>query len=153
MPDVSLVDISEGVRTSWGNVAAITAVIPATKLYFQRVPTGTALPYATFAFDDVSAFYGGTEYFSGAAYIKKTRVNFKIYATRSTDLQAFATIINNAFGFEQNDPDVQWTIPNATVIMAVPEVEKLELEDELVDGQDVIRYETSFTLTLQADRG
>lgn len=154
MPDVTLLDISEGVRTTWAAAgSAVTAVVPASKVYFQRVPSGVALPYCVYEFKDVSAYFGGTEYFSGAKYVKATQVTFKIYCTRSTDIAALSTAVNDAFGWSAADPNGVWSIPNATVLAAMPEVEALELEEERVAGEDVIRYETTFTVKMEADRG
>lgn len=154
MPDVTLVDISEGVRTTWALTGtSVTNVIPASKVYFQRVPSGTALPYCVYEFKDVSAYFGGTEYFSGAKYVKATQITFKVYAVRTTDLGAFATALNDALGWSAADPNAVWSIPNATVLSAMPEVEALELEDERIGGEDAIRYETTFTVKMEADRG
>lgn len=154
MPDVTLVDVSKGVESSWAAAgASVTNIVPANRVYFQRAAEGTPLPYCVYSFDDVSAFYGGTEYFSGSAYIKKTRVKFSIYTTREYDVQTLATAVNDAFGWETADPAMSWTIPNAVVLAAVPEVEKMELTEERVGGEDIIRYDTSFTLILQSERG
>lgn len=155
MADVTLVDISEGVRQSWTAAgASVTDTIPTSKLYFQRQPEGASLPYCVFEFKDVSAYFGGTEYFSGNVYVKATQVTFKVYGVAVTfDFQTFATALNAAFGWGSASPTASWTIPNATVLSAMPEVEALELEDERIDGKDVIRYESTFTVKMQADRG
>jgi len=154
VPDVTLLDISEGVRSSWTAAGtSLTNVIPTSKVYFGRAPSGTALPYCVYEFKDVSAYFGGTEYFSGTKYVKATQITFKIYCTRATDLQALASTISDSFGWSASDSDGVWTIPNATVLAAMPEVEGLELEEERVNGEDVIRYETTFTVKMQADRG
>lgn len=152
--DVSLVDIVEGAKSSWASVSALTAIIPASRVYFQRAAESTSLPYALVTTDDVSAFYGGTEYDSSQYYKKSTRVNFKVYFPADFDISAFATILNDAFGWTATNPAASWTIPNAIKILsAMPEVEKLEIEEERVDGKDVIRYESSFTVTMVAYRG
>lgn len=154
MADVTLLDIAEGVRQTWAAAgSSVTNVIPTSKVYFQRAPSGVALPYCVFEFKDVSAYFGGTEYFSGRDYVKATQVTFKIYAIRTTDLAAFATVLNNALGWGSTSPAASWTIPNATILAAMPEVEGMELEEERVNGEDVIRYETTYTIKMQADRG
>jgi hypothetical protein len=155
MPDVSLIDISEGVRQSWTAAGtSVTNVIPVTKLYFQRAGEGAALPYCVYEFKDVSAYFGGTEYFSGSQYVRVTQITFKVYCTRATDIQAFASSLNDALSWSSTDPNGVWTIPNAVAILsAMPEVEALELEEERVAGEDVIRYETTFSVRMQADRG
>lgn len=155
MPDVSLIDIAEGVRQTWTAAgASVTNVIPLTKVYFQRAGEGVSLPYCVYEFKDVSAYFGGTEYFSGSSYVRSTQITFKVYALRSTDISAFSTALNDALSWSSTDDDGVWTIPNATKILsAMPEVEALELEEERVDGEDVIRYETTFTVKMQADRG
>ncbi len=155
MADVSLIDIAEGVRQTWALTGtSVTNVIPATRVYFQRAADGAALPYCVYEFKDVSAYFGGTEYFSGAKYVRSTQITFKVYATRSTDLSAFATALNDALSWSSTDDNGVWTIPNAVKILsAMPEVEGLELEEERADGEDVIRYETTFTVKMEADRG
>lgn len=154
MPDVTLLDISKGVRDSWAAAGtAVTTFIPASKVYFGRQPEGAALPYCVYEFKDVSAYFGGTEYFSGAKYIKATQITFKIYFLANTDPTAFVTALNDAFGWSESDPAVSWTIPNAVIVSAMPEIESLEVEEERVDGQDVVRYETTFTVKMEADRG
>lgn len=155
MADVSLIDISEGVRQTWALTgSSVTNVIPASKVYFQRAPERVTLPYCVYAFADISGFFGGTEFFSGANYIRKTRIDFDVYALRSTDLSAFATALNDALSWSSTDPNAVWTIPNAVgVLAAMPEVEALEMEEERQDGEDVLKYSTSFTLTIEANRG
>jgi hypothetical protein len=154
MPDVTLVDIAEGVRTSWTALgSSVTNVIPTSKVYFGRAPSGVSLPYCVFEFKDVTAYFGGTEYFSGAKYIKVTQVTFKIYFVRTTDIQALATEVNDKMGWSSTDSDAVWSIANAVVLSAMPEIEAMEIEEERVNGEDVIRYETTFTIKMQADRG
>ena len=154
MADVTLVDISQGVRSSWTAAgASVTGTIPLTSLYFQRQPEGAALPYCVFEFKDVSAYFGGTEYFSGGPYVKATQITFKIYGASDFALPTFATAVNAAFGWGSASPGGVWTIPNATVLSAMPEVEAQKLEEERIDGKDIVRYETTFTVKMQADRG
>jgi hypothetical protein len=154
MPDVTLVDISQGVRSSWTAAgASVTGTIPLTKLFFQRQPEGAELPYCVFEFKDVSAYFGGTEYFSGNKYVKATQITFKIYGASDFALSTFATAVNSAFGWGSASPAGVWTIPNATILSAMPEVESQKLEEERIDGKDVIRYETTFTVKMEADRG
>lgn len=154
MPDVTLVDIAEGVRTSWTALgSSVTNVIPTSKVYFGRAPSGVSLPYCVFEFKDVSAYFGGTEYFSGAKYVRATQINFKIYCVRTTDIQALTTAVNDGFGWSSNDSDAVWSIPNAVILSAMPEVEAMDIEEERVNGEDVIRYETTFTVKMQCDRG
>ena len=152
--DVTLVDIAQGVRSTWTAAgASVTGTIPLTKLYFQRQPEGAALPYCVFEFKDVSAYFGGTEYFSGTKYVKATQITFKVYGASDFDFATFATSLNAALGWGSASPAAAWTIPNATILSAMPEVEALEMEEERIDGKDVIRYETTFTVKMQADRG
>lgn len=155
MPDVTLVDIANGVRQTWAACSsAVTNVIPASRVYFGRAAEGSALPYCVFEFKDVSAYFGGTEYFSGARYVRATQITFKIYATRTTDLSAFTTALNDQLGWSSTDDNGIWIIPNASrILSAMPEVEGMELEEERVSGEDVIRYETTFTIKMECDRG
>ena len=154
MPDVTLIDIAEGVRSTWTACgASVTNVIATSKVYFGRQPEGAALPYCVFEFKDVSAYFGGTEYFSGGPYVKATQITFKVYVTADADLAAFTTALNGALGWGSATPAGAWTIPNVTVLAARPEVEAMELEEERIDGKDVIRYETTFTVKMMADRG
>ena len=152
--DVTLVDIAQGVRSTWTAAgASVTGTIPLTKLYFQRQPEGAALPYCVFEFKDVSAYFGGTEYFSGNKYVKATQITFKVYGASDFDFATFATSLNAAFGWGGTTPGAVWTIPNATILSAMPEVEAMELEEERIDGKDVVRYESTFTVKMEADRG
>lgn len=154
MPDVTLIDIAEGVRTTWAAAGTtVTTFIPASKVYFKRVPEGTALPYCVFEFKDVSAYFGGTEYFSGAAYVKATQITFKIYFPATTDPSSFVTALNDALSWSTTGISGVWSIPNATILSAMPEIEALDVEEVRVDGADVVRYETTFTIKMQADRG
>jgi hypothetical protein len=153
MPDVTLWDVAAGVRTTWAAASSLTAIVPAARLYFGRAAEETPLPYAAFTFQDVSAYFGGTEYFSGQAYVKVTRVNFDVYGTHATDWQTLAQVMADTFGWSASDPNASWSIPNATILSAMPEVEGVEVTDVRVDGQDVVKYSTNITLTMQADRG
>lgn len=154
MANVTLLDISKGVRDSWALAGAtVTGFIPVSKVYYQRQPEGAALPYCVYEFKDISAFYGGFEFFSGREYVKTTDITFKVYFPATTDVTAFVTALNAAFGWTSTDPAPTWTIPNATVISAMQSVEALEVEEERGEGQDVARYETTFSVKMQADRG
>ena len=124
-----------------------------TRLFLGRAPQGTAFPYAIFTFKDISAFYGGTEYFSGGDYVKTTQFNFEVYGFPSTDFQAIAQAMSNAFGWSEDAVDAEVTIENAAILSARPEVEGIEVMEERIDGEDVIKYSASFTVQMQADRG
>lgn len=155
MADVTLIDVFEGARSTWAAAgASVTNVVAASKVYFGRAPEGTALPYVVVTTKDVSAYFGGTEYFSGAKYVKSTQVTFAVYCTRATDLSALSSAMSDAFGWSSTDDNGVWTIPNAVkVLSAMPEVDALELEEERIDGEDVIRLESTYTLKLECDRG
>ena len=154
MADVTLPDIMKGVADSWNAAAAVNAIIPVSKLYFKRQPERAAMPYCVFEFKDVSAYFGGTEYFSGAKYVKATQVTFKTYFQPvDFDIRDYATKLNDAFGWAASSPGAGWTIPNATVLVAMPEVEANDIEPERVDGKDVLTYESTFTVKMEADRG
>lgn len=155
MPDVTLLDIAKGVRDSWTAAGStLTSIIPTSKLYLNRQPSGATLPYCVFEFKDVSAYFGGTEYFSGSIYVKATQVTFRTYFQPvDFDARAYATILNDKFGWGSSTPAASWTIPNATVLAAMPEVEGTSLEEQTVDGKDVSVYESTFTVKMQADRG
>lgn len=153
MPDCTIWDIAEGVKTTWSNQSALTTLIPANSLYLQRAPEGSTLPYCVFSFEDISAFFGGTEYFSGREYVKQTRVTFTTYGTRAFGFQEFGQAISNAFGWSDGNPSGQWTIPNATMISTMPETESIGISEEKVNGEDVVKYTSSFSLKMQVDRG
>lgn len=155
MPDVTLLDISKGVRDSWEAAGTtLTNIIPKDSVYFKRQPTGATLPYVVFEFKDVSAYFGGTEYFSGSAYVKATQITFRTYFHPGDfDARAYATILNGAFGWGSASPGGVWTIPNATVLAAMPEVEESDLTEESIDGKDIPVYSSTFTVKMQADRG
>jgi hypothetical protein len=129
------------------------AIIPATRVYYQRAPEGTAYPHCTYEFEDISAFFGGTEYYSGRDYQKMTRVKFAIFAEEDFDFSTLAQVMSNAFGWSVGMPGGQWEIPNAEILGAMPEVEGIELPGERHNGKDIVKYTSSFTLTMQADRG
>ena len=153
MPDVTIWNIAAGVRTTWAAATSLTAIIPADRLYLMRAAEETPVPYAVFTFEDVSAYFGGTEYFSGSAYVKVTRVLFDLYGTQQTDWGTLSQAVNDTFGWSSTDVNASWSIPNATVLSAMPEVEGVEVTDVRADGLDVIKYSTSITVTMQADRG
>lgn len=153
MPDTTIWNISAGVKATWAAAASLTAIIPADRVFFQRAAEGTTLPYLVYTFDDISAFFGGTEYFSGAKYVKQTRVLFDAYGTPATDWEAFSQAVNDALTWTSTDRNASWSITNATVLSAMPETEAVELTDERVNGEDVLKYSFGVTLTMQADRG
>ena len=153
MPDVTLPGIAEGVVDTWKAVPALLAIVPAARVYFGRAGENAAFPYVVFEFADVTAYFGGTEYFSGAKYIKTTRIEFSVYGTRATDWQAMGEAMSDALGWSRDSSGASWVIPNAVMLAAMPEVEGLELTDERVNGEDVLRYKSSFSLSMQADRG
>jgi len=153
MADVTLLNIRKGVKTSWAAATSLNALVPASRLYLDRVPAGTAYPCATYSFKDVSAFYGGTTYQSGSAYFKVTQVLISIYAKRSVDWDAVCQAVSDAFGWSESNAAASWSIPNATILAGMPEVEAFEVEPERVDSEDIERYDTSFTVRMQALRG
>ena len=152
--DVTLYDISKGVVDTWALLSsAVTNVVPASRVYLLRQPEGSTLPFCVFEFKDVSAYFGGTEYFSGPEYGKATPITVKVYHAANVDMRAFVTALNDGLGWSVATPAAAWVIPNATILMAMPEVESVDIEEDRVDGQDVLRYETTFTVKMQADRG
>lgn len=153
MPDVSIWNIASGVKATWAAAASLTAIIPADRLFLMRAAEETPVPYVVFSFDDVSAYFGGTEYFSGSAYVKVTRVNFDMYGTIVDDWETLGQAIGDVFGWSATDPNGSWTIPNAVILSAMPEVEGVDLTDERADGVDIVKYSSSVTVTMQADRG
>jgi hypothetical protein len=153
MADVTIWNIASGVKTTWAAAATLTAIIPAERVYFGRAAEETPLPYCVFTFNDVSAYFGGTEYFSGSKYVKVTRVNFEMYGTKDTDWGTLGQGISDVFGWTSTDPNGTWSIPNATVLDAMPEVEGIEITEPRHDGQDIIKYSSSITVKMEADRG
>lgn len=151
--DVTLWDFAQGVQDTWAANAELVALLPASRVYLERVPANVTYPNCSFGFKDVSAYFGGTTYFSGSAYIKVTQIEFRVYGTRSTDFRAVARAIANAFGWSADLVEAQWSIPNATVLSAMPEVEGIEVIEERVSGEDLFKYTSSFTVTVQAERG
>jgi uncharacterized protein (TIGR03545 family) len=69
------------------------------------------------------------------------------------NIRDYATKLNDTFGWSSTSPAAVWTIPNATVLSAMPEVEANDIESERVDGKDVLTYESTFTVKMEADRG
>ena len=153
MPDVTLINIADGVRTTWGANATLIALVPVERLYLDRTPPKTTYPNATVSFKDVSAYFGGTEYFSGSAYTKQTQVQFAVYGFRDTNWSAISQAMNDAFGWSTTAIGATWSIENATILAAMPETESLGLEDERIDGEDIVKYTASITVVMQAERG
>lgn len=153
MPDTTIWDIETGIRNSWESVTALTDLISIDRLYLFRPPDGATMVYTTYEFEDISAFFGGTEYFSGPDYRKQTRVIFTTYGPRTFDWRTYSQALSNAFGCSATNDSGQWSIPNAIVLFAQPETENIEVLPREGQGEDVIAYKSSFTLTMQADRG
>jgi hypothetical protein len=153
MADCTLDDIAYGVKASWKASTALHAYLPPERLYGDEVGEETPLPYGTFDFDDVSAYFGGTEYFSGGPYVKQTKVLFKFYGTHETDWRNFMSAFNDALSWSSSSVGGNWTIPNATVLHAMPEVEARKKTAVRLDGKTVIERSASVTLMLEANRG
>jgi hypothetical protein len=152
--DFTILDISAGVKSTWAAVPALAALIPANRLYFGRSAEGTPLPYAHFEIEDVSAYFGGTEYFSGRFYKKAVHVNFvSHWAATDANLPAYATAVREHLGWTATAPGGAWALPNVVVLASPPDIEKMEMEEERIDGADIVKHESAFFLTLQADRG
>jgi len=151
MPDVTIFNIDAGIRQSWESIPALTDLVPIDRLYMFEAPDGATQVYTTYEFEDISAFFGGTEYFSGRDYVKQTRIIFTTYGPRTFDWTTFSQLLSNSFGCSSESVAGQWTIPNATVLFAQPEVEGESVRPG--ETQGVIVYRSSFTLTMQADRG
>ena len=153
MADVTLINIVQGVQTTWAASTTLSALIPVERLFLDRTPAKTPYPNATISFKDVSAYFGGTEYFSGSAYVKNTQVSFDVFGTRETDWGEVSQAINDVFGWTSTSVGASWSIPNAVILAAMPETEAFGLLEDRVDGEDIVKYTASFTLTMQAERG
>jgi len=153
MADVHIWNIAQGVKQSWGASSLLSAVIPVERLFLGRTPADTEYPNATFDLEDVSNYFGGTEYFSGAAYIKVTKVTFKMYGDRTTDFDGLAEGMSATFGWQAETPAGGVTIPNAIVLSVVREVEKVEVLPERVSNEDIICYSYTTNIKKQANRG
>ena len=155
MADVHLMNVFDGARQTWAAAgAAVTSVIPVSRVYFHRLPEGVVYPACTITVKDVSAYFGGTTYFSGARYVKVQQITFTIYCLPTTDLSSLLTALADALGWSSTDPNGVWIIPNAVgVLSAMPETDTPELLNERIDGQDIIKWPTTYTITLECDRG
>lgn len=153
--DVSVPDVLQGARNTWGTSATLLAVVPLARVYAFGVPSGTALPYVAVKLDDVSAYFGGTEYYSGGSYTKVNKINFEVYAKVETvDWPALAQELGNVFGWNESNPGAAWVIPNAErVLSSMPETDKFEQTNERIDGQPVMKYASQYSVTIQANRG
>jgi len=156
--DVTLIDVLEGARTTWATSAALLAVVPADRLYSFGVPEGTAYPYAKIEPGDVSAYFGGTEYFSGQNYVKVNKISFTIFAkgtgADAPNWSALAQEMSDVFGWTASNAAANWVIPNAVaVISAMPEVDEFKPTGERHDGVEIMSYKSEFTVRLQANRG
>jgi len=158
MADVTLIDVLTGARQTWATSAALLAVVPAARLYSYGVPEGTAMPYATVFPGDVSAYFGGTEYFSGTNYVKINKISFTIYAkgegTGAPDWSALAQEMSDVFGWTAANPAAAWVVPNAVkVVSAMPEVDDWKPTGERIDGVEIMSYKSEYSVKIQADRG
>lgn len=153
MADNILYDTLKGCRDSWGAVAALTNLIPLSRVYFDRVPERVEFPYVVIGSGDVSQFFGGMEYFSGSYYIKRTKPEFNIFAKTDYDFSPVVQAIASNLTWSSTDVKKNWTVPNATVLYAKPDVEKAELVEEQIDGLDILKYTYIIELMLQPSRG
>lgn len=153
MPDVTLLNIVEGIQRTWADYAPLDNIVPAERLYAVRVPAGIEYPNASITLKDVSAYFGGTEYFSGSTYVKKTQCELAVFGNRNTDWKRVAQAMSDAFGWSSTNVPGTWNIENAVVLAAMPETEGLEVFEERQDGEDILKYTSSFTILMQAERG
>lgn len=153
MPDVNLWDVVAGVKLSWSANAILNGLIPNARLFQDFVPGKVDYPNAYFEIEDVSNFFGGTEYFSGAEYVKITRVTIYINGPRTTNFLAISAALAEVFGWQAGNPAGGVTVPNARVLSVVREVEKHEALHEKVNGEEI--YQSSYTcqISKQANRG
>ena len=155
MADTTLIDVLTGAKSTWAANSTLAGIVPDARVYAFGVPETTALPYCAIEPGDVSAYFGGTTYFSGANYIKVNSVSFTVYGLYGTvDWSLLAQTMSDWFGWTVGDPNGYWSIPNAVeVISAMPEVDEFKRTGERIDGLEVLSYMSKFTVTIQADRG
>lgn len=155
MADVVLTDVLTGAKATWAADAALAAIVPNSRVYAFGVPETTAWPYVVIEPGDVSAYFGGTTYFSGSDYIKVNAISFTVYGLYGTvDWSALAQQMSDTFGWTAANPTASWTIPNAVkVVSAMPEVDEFKRTGERVDGLEVLSYMAKFSVTIQANRG
>lgn len=160
MADVTLIDVLRGAISTWNTSTILKGIVPIASLYMATVPEGTPLPYALIKAEDISNYFGGTEYYSGVAYKKAANVTFEVYAlatgTAAPDWAALAEELNTVMNWSASNPAASWIVPNATkVLSAVREIEAFEPSDshERIDGVDIMMYSIKIALTYQAQRG
>ena len=155
MPDVTLVDVLTGAKATWSADAILSSIVPDERVYAFGVPESTDLPYCTIDPGDVSAYFGGTTYFSGSSYIKVNSVNFTVYGLYGTvNWTVLSQQLSDVFGWTSTNPRGSWQIPNAiSVVSAMPEVDEFKRTGERVNGLEVLSYASKFSVTIQANRG
>ena len=155
MADVTLVDVLTGARNTWGAYPALASVVPLTRVYAFGVPESVDYPNCVVEPGDVSAFFGGTEYYSGGQYQKTNKISFTVYALAGTvNWPALAQNLSDAFGWTSTAAAATWVIPNAVaVISSMPEVDEFKRTGERIDGLEILSYKAQFSVKIQADRG
>lgn len=155
MPDTTLIDVLTGARNTWGAASALAAVVPLDRVYAFGVPENVEYPNCVVEPGDVSAFFGGTEYYSGGKYQKTNKISFTVTALANTvNWSQLAQDVSDAFGWTSASPRASWVIPNAlSVISSMPEVDEFKRTGERIDGVELLAYKSQYSVKIEADRG
>lgn len=146
MADVTLIDVLKGCVATWAVGGALAAIVPANRVFAFGVGEQTPLPYAAVEAEDVSNFFGGTQYLGGVDYIKAVNVTFSVYGfADDMDWIALAEAMQMALSFRASDPYPKvgdWIVPNSTgILSAIRELETgPEPTGQKQDGKWILVY-------------
>jgi hypothetical protein len=153
--DVVLIDVFTGVRSTWDTSTTLKGFVPLGRIFDFYIPE-IIYPAMWIKVEDVSNYFGGTEYNSGPEYKKAANVTMTVVGLRSLDWGGLALEIKGRFGWSSTAPAGNWIIPNATkVLSSIPELEVWDLvpNAERINNEDVLFYSFKTAVTYQANRG
>ena len=147
MPQTTIGSVAKDIKTAWEATSALTAIIPATKLFYQ-IADVDSFPFGVFQVTGL-----GNEYFSGAAFLTRFRVQFDIFdLANGIDPQTIQEAIHTAFSWTPTDPNGAISASVGTLLSVIPADPSLNFVDERLDGQDIVQHTVAFELLYQTTR-
>lgn len=141
-------DITEGMRTHWAAASTLAALIPAERVYADRIAEKTAWPAAAIKVEE-----GDLTRCGSGKYLREFTVEVVAETIAANgDDDAIRAALSAAFGGDDTDPTAGLTLPGATVMHLIEErgggVRPTPFRQ---NGSDFLRLTSRFVIMLHGE--
>jgi hypothetical protein len=137
-------DVRDGVMTRWAAAAVLDALIPAARVYADRIAEKSAWPAAA-----VVVREGEVTRCGGGVYLRRFTLTVVAQTLQAlADERPIRAALTAAFGGTAANPTAGLTVPGATVLSCLEGDGGSRTEGRRLDGGDLLRLTAEFEILL-----